>query len=234
MTPQSPISAIATLDDDLRRGMYQFIRRAGRAVTRDEAAEAVGISRKLAAFHLDKLVDAGLLVADLGTPPAVRRAGRRPKTYLPAPGTDLQVSIPPRRHGLLAELLLEAVATEQQGESPRAAAVRAAREHGERLGADGRRRTRGRIGAERALTLASTVLEENDFEPVRRDAGRVRLRSCPFHPLAAKDTELVCGMNHALLEGLVSGLGTSAVEAVLDPAGGECCVELRARTRPAR
>ena len=48
------LSAIAVLADDLRRRMYEFIRRADGPVTRDEAAAAVGISRKLAAFHLDK------------------------------------------------------------------------------------------------------------------------------------------------------------------------------------
>jgi predicted ArsR family transcriptional regulator len=55
------IRAVAALDDELRRGMYAFIRKARRPVTREEAAASVGISRKLAAFHLDKLVEVGLL-----------------------------------------------------------------------------------------------------------------------------------------------------------------------------
>jgi hypothetical protein len=41
-------------------------------------------------------------------------------------------------------------------------------------------------------------------------------------------------MNHALLAGFVTGLGTGAVEAILRPEPGECCVELQAtRGRPA-
>ena len=60
MTPDPAIKAVAALSDDTRRGMYVFIRAARQPVTRDEAAASVGISRKLAAFHLDKLVDAGL------------------------------------------------------------------------------------------------------------------------------------------------------------------------------
>jgi hypothetical protein len=52
VTADPAIRAIAALDDDLRWGMYEFIRAARRPVTRDEAAAAVGISRKLAAFHL--------------------------------------------------------------------------------------------------------------------------------------------------------------------------------------
>ena len=54
------IRAVAALDDEFRRGMYAFIRKARRPVTREEAAASVGISRKLAAFHLDKLVEADL------------------------------------------------------------------------------------------------------------------------------------------------------------------------------
>ena len=56
-----------------------------------------------------------------------------------------------------------------------------------------------------------------------------RLRNCPFHPLAARSPEFVCGLNHAFLAGVVDGLQASAMEAVLDPRAGECCVELRAR-----
>ena len=225
---ESPYAAIATLDDESRLGMFEFIRRAGRTVTRDEAAGAVGISRKLAAFHLDKLVDAGLLVA--GPAEQVRRAGRPPKAYGIAPGTDLQVSIPARRHNLLAELLVQAVATVR---SARDEAVRVARAYGERLGAERRRRIRaGRVGADRALTLVAGVLEENDFEPVRLDPARVRLRSCPFHPVAECDRALVCGMNHALVAGVVDGMRMPAVEAVLDPDGGECCIEVRPADPP--
>jgi predicted ArsR family transcriptional regulator len=39
---------------------------------------------------------------------------------------------------------------------------------------------------------------------------------------------MVCGINHAFLTGVLDGLDTTAVHAVLDPRAGECCVELRA------
>jgi predicted ArsR family transcriptional regulator len=226
VTRHSSISAIAALDDDLRRGMYEFIRRTDRPVTRDEAAEAVGISRKLAAFHLDKLVAAGLLVPG-SADPGRRVVGRRPKTYRPS-AADLQISIPRRRHGLLSQLLVAAVIGERDDESAQDAAIRVAREHGRRLGDDHRQHHRpGRGDAESALTLAVSVLEDNDFEPVRPSPTRVRLRNCPFHPLNQVSPDLVCGMNHALFAGVLAGLQTPAIEAVLDPGGGECCVELR-------
>jgi hypothetical protein len=93
------LEAVGTLADDLRRRMYLFIRDRGRPVSRDEAAEAVGISRKLAAFHLDKLIEKGLLKAHY------RRlsgrsgpgAGRPSKVYEPAE-VQVAVSIPSRSY----------------------------------------------------------------------------------------------------------------------------------------
>jgi predicted ArsR family transcriptional regulator len=77
------VGAISALDDDLRRSMYLFIRGNGRPASREEVADAVGVSRKLAAFHLDKLVDRGLLVATYARPPGRtgRGAGRSAKYY---------------------------------------------------------------------------------------------------------------------------------------------------------
>jgi predicted ArsR family transcriptional regulator len=211
--------------------MYAYVRRARRPVTRDEAAGAVGISRKLAAFHLDKLVDAGLLRAHYEPRNGVRKAGRAPKLYEPT-GADVRVSIPDRRHEVLAELLLDAVLATSTGEDVRHAAVRVARERGEQLGASERAERRpGRLGAERGLTLAEGVLARQGFEPSRDSPACVRLHNCPFHPLAARAPELVCGLNHAYLAGMLDGLGARGVDAVLEPRPGGCCVELRAGAR---
>lgn len=221
------IRAVAALDDELRRGMYAFIRAARRPVTRDEAAASVGISRKLAAFHLDKLVDAGLLRAHYEPAGGIRRVGRAPKLYEPA-DQDVRVTIPPRQHDLLADLLLDTLLTQGRDETARDAASRVAARRGEELGAGERERVRpGRLGAERALTLAERVLTRYGFEPTRDTPTCVRLRNCPFHPLAARAPELVCGVNHAFVAGLLTGLDAPpGVRAVLTPRAGECCVEL--------
>jgi len=227
VTADPAVRAIAALDDDLRWRMYEYIRAARRPVTRDEAAAAVGISRKLAAFHLDKLVDAGALRAHYRPVETVRRVGRSPKVYEPS-GADIRVSIPQRSHDMLAGILLDAVISEDRGENAREAAQRVAREHGEQIGVAERDRAKpGRLGAERALTLAGKLLSERGFEPDRESATCVRLRNCPFHPLSARAPELVCGLNHAFISGMVDGLQASTVTAVLDPRAGECCVELR-------
>lgn len=225
-TPDAAIDAVSVLAEDSRRRMFAFVRRAGRAVTRDEAAASVGISRKLAAFHLDKLVDAGLLRTGGEPPGAARKVGRRPKTYEPT-GAQFTVSIPDRRHELMAELLLDAVLTKGDDESAAQAAVRTAGLRGRQLGEAERARTRpGRLGAERGLTACERMLDDHGYEPVRETPTAVRLRNCPFHPLAAKAPELVCGMNHAFLAGYLDGLQVGGVRAVLAPRPGECCVQL--------
>ena len=222
------IESVSVLGDDSRRRMFAFIRRARRPVTRDEAATTVGISRKLAAFHLDKLVDAGLLRARYGPPGGVRKVGRQPKVYEPS-GTRIELSIPDRRHELLADMLLRAVLTEGRNESGREAAVRTAGERGRELGETQRSEIRpGRLGAERGVTVCEQMLEGHGFEPVRETPTRLRLRNCPFHPLAAEAPELVCAMNHAFLSGYLDGMRAASVEAVLAPRPGECCVEISA------
>lgn len=225
MQPDRPsIAAVAALDDDGRRALYGFVRDARRPVNREEAAAAVGISRKLAAFHLDKLVAVGLLQARYESG---GRIGRAPKVYEPS-DVDVSVCVPARRPDLLAEILMDAVLGARSAERPDRAARRVARAHGKRLGDLERERVRpGRLGAERALVLAGAVCEQYGFEPSREPTGAVRLRNCPFHPLAARAPELVCGVNREFLSGLLAGLDARGVEAVLKPRPGECCVELR-------
>jgi predicted ArsR family transcriptional regulator len=220
------IRAVATLAEDVRRHLFGFIRAARRPVSREEAAAAVGISRKLAAFHLDKLVDAGLLrygFNHAGAP----RIGRRPKVYEPA-GDDIQVNIPPRRHELLSDILVTALLTEAEHGSARTAAAAAAHQKGFAAATAMRDRIRpGRLGAERALGLAEDILHGHGFEPSRAGVSCVRLRNCPFHPIVQEAPELVCQLNLAFMRGLIEGLQVHTVDAVLDPVAGECCVELR-------
>ena len=206
--------------------MYEFIRSARRPVGREEAAATVGISRKLAAFHLDKLVEVGLLRARYEPVGGVRKIGRTPKVYEPT-DTHIRISIPDRHHELLAEILLDAVLSADPGVPAQDVAVRIARERGAQLGAAERDRVRpGRLSTERALTLATSMLAALGFEPHREAPGRLRLRNCPFQPLAGKAPELVCAINHAFISGFLKALPAPTVTALLTPRAGECCVEL--------
>lgn len=222
------LTAVAALSDQLRRRMYGFIRRARRPVSREEAAETVGISRKLAAFHLDKLVEVGLLRARYEPVGGIRKVGRTPKVYEPT-DAEVHISIPAREHDLLADILIDAVLTPDQGKAGREAALQVARHRGAELGAAERERARpGRLSVERALTMTTAALARYGFEPDRVTPTLLRLRNCPFHPLASKAPQLVCGINHAFLTGFLDTLHAPTLTAILAPRPGECCVELTA------
>ncbi|MEZ4595452.1 MAG: hypothetical protein R3C32_00730 [Chloroflexota bacterium] len=54
--------------------------------------------------------------------------------------------------------------------------------------------------------------------------GVIRMANCPFHGLLPDHRDLVCGMNLALAEGIIEGLGDARHVARLDPRPGMCCV----------
>jgi predicted ArsR family transcriptional regulator len=221
------IEALASLGDRTRGRLYRFARQARRPVTRDEAAAAVGISRKLAAFHLDRLVRSGLLEPTFERPEGEGAGpGRAPKRYRVSPA-EISVSIPERRYDLVGEILVDAVAETGPGESVSTVAERAAAQRGRSWGAALRaKRSPGRLGPERGLALAAESLADAGFEPEAR-AGEVRLLNCPFHALAQRAPALVCGINVAFLGGFLEGLEARRVRADLDPGEDRCCVVLR-------
>jgi predicted ArsR family transcriptional regulator len=228
----SQIPPIAALEDPVRRRIYEGVRRAGRAVTREEVADDVGISRKLAAFHLDKLLERGLLTSHYARPPgrSGRGAGRSAKYYRPSE-IQIEISIPERHYDLAGSLLVDAIQSQEPNESAREAAFRVARERGRSIGEQQRQaRKLRRAGAERALSVTGEILEEHGFEPYRDEPGGLALRNCPFHSLAQAAPDLVCEMNQAFIDGMLRGLGNDTVEAVLACKPGDCCVTLRSRS----
>lgn len=232
------IAGIAALEEPARRALYLAVVERGGAVSRDQAAADAGVSRALAAFHLDKLVEAGLLVPEFRrlTGRSGPGAGRPAKLYRRST-EQVAVSLPPRSYALVASLFADAL--ERSPGAVRRTLARTARAFGRRLGREARARAGGRSAAS-AADAAVAALEPIGFEPAREGA-EVRLRNCPFHALAAGHTELVCGANLALMEGLVAGLGAAGgsgggrrLVAVRAPEPGMCCVALKpAPGRPA-
>jgi predicted ArsR family transcriptional regulator len=223
------VGPISALDDDLRRSMYLFVREHGRPASREEVADAVGVSRKLAAFHLDKLVDRGLLVATYARPPGRtgRGAGRSAK-YYGLSDRELDVSIPERNYDVIGSILLGAISQQEPGEPAAETARRVAHDTGEEIGRKERERLRlPPPGAERTMRVVGEVLARCGYEPSVGDDGTMSLRSCPFHALAQRDRDIVCGLNRELVDGVVSGLGNRTVDVELAPAPGRCCVQLR-------
>lgn len=213
------LASVSSLEDPVRRQLYEIVSSRSEPIARDEAAAAAGIGRPLAAYHLDKLVESGLLTASyqrLGgrTGPG---AGRPAKLYARSE-REFAVSVPPRDYELAARILARAF-SDDRSRTGRAALNDAARLMGTELG-------RPRQAGD-ARELAS-VLTDHGYEPALRDAI-IRLRNCPFHQLAEQHRELVCGMNLSLIGGLVSGLRLPDWRPVLDPRPGHCCVAIEKR-----
>lgn len=208
------VTAVASIHDPLRRALFDFISAAGTAVGRDEAATALGMPRGTAAFHLDRLVDDGVLTVEFKrlsgkTGPG---SGRPAKLYRTA-SDEILVSIPERHYDLAGSLLASSIEeSDRTGEPVREALSRVAIETGRELG-------------ERAGSLES-ALTLGGYEP-REDAnGGMVLANCPFHSLAAKHTEVVCHANLSLLTGVAEGAGDTEHEIVFDPCDGLCCVRI--------
>ena len=217
------VSAVATLAEPTRRLLYEHVVRQSGAVSRDEAAEATGVPRATVAFHLDKLVDEGLLdvVHERRTGRTGPGAGRPAKLYRRAE-CDVAVTLPERHYDLAGGLLAAAMdETQTTGEAPRAALARLAFERGREFGAA----ARGDQDAEDGREVALRALEQHGFEP-RAEDGTVTLANCPFHRLAREHTELVCGMNLRLLDGVLEGAVARGLVARLQPTPGRCCVRL--------
>jgi predicted ArsR family transcriptional regulator len=243
------LASLSTLDDPVRRRLYEVVTRQPGPVSRDEAATTAGIGRALAVYHLDKLVESGLLAATYQRPAGRSGpgAGRPAKLYARA-DREFAVTVPPRSYELAARLLVQAVEADDSGRS-RAALGQAARRLGAELGRGYRAEAGGdarsapddgmRSAPDDGMRSASdggmrsvaaceveSVLARQGYEPCRGGDGIIRLRNCPFHQLAERHREVVCGMNLTLVGGLVEGLGADGWRPVLDPRPGYCCVTL--------
>lgn len=218
------LDTVSVLVDPVRRSMYRFARTEGRPVGREEVAEATGTSVKLAAFHLDKLVEHGWLRSQYDQSLRPRTGGRPPKLYEP---TDrrVELSLPARRYDLMGEILLEASAAAGDGSNERA--KRAAYDRGRSVGEGFRATGRRHLGSDRTLAVAAELLADVGFEPRRTGPAELVMVNCPFSALAETAPGTVCVAAQAFVEGLLAGLGGSGVEAVLDRAAGRCCVVLR-------
>jgi predicted ArsR family transcriptional regulator len=226
------LAGVAGLGDPVRRALYRYVAGRGDAVGRDEAARAAGIGRSLAGYHLDKLVDDGLLEArfERRSGRSGPGAGRPAKLYQRA--RQIELSLPARDYAALAELLARAVEADPSG-AARSALAGAARELGTRLGAEVADRTRPGAGPDDVLAAVREVLADRGYEPYDQAPGVLRLRNCPFHRLAAGHRQLVCGANLAMVEGLADRLGgTEPVQVRLDPRPGQCCVAVSAGGHP--
>lgn len=220
------IAGLAALDEPVRRRLYFYVASRSGDVSRDEAAHAVGVRRTLAGFHLDRLAEEGLLETSFRrlsgrTGPG---AGRPSKLYRRS-GQQIAVSLPQRSYELAARILAAAVDASGARQT-RAALKRMARSIGMRIGGEARALTGVPASRKREIACTMAALSAQGYEP-ERSSGEIRLRNCPFHSLVGEHKDLVCGMNLALIDGVVAGLDVPRVTPVLDPEPGLCCVALK-------
>ena len=200
------LDALTSLADPVRRALYDFVVASHRPISRDQASEAAGVSRQMAAYHLDRLAEDGLLEFEFRrlTGRAGPGAGRPAKLYRRS-GKVYDLSLPPRRYELAARILLEALGSARLEDTM---LPEVARRAGRQIGAEG----------------LETALERTGYEAAVEN-GETRFRNCPFHVLRDQDRETTCALNLALVEGMVEASGEETV-AVLAPEDGYCCVRL--------
>jgi predicted ArsR family transcriptional regulator len=222
-------AGIGALADDTRRALYEYVVAQPDAVGREQAAGALGLPPHSVNFHLDRLVEEGLLETEFRrlsgrTGPG---AGRPSKLYRRA-AREFTVTLPSRRYELVGQILAAAVSDVTAGGDLDEALDRHARDEGRDVGAEA-----ATTDPTPGLDSLADVLAAHGYEP-RVEGDEVVLTNCPFDSLAKEHTALVCGLNEAFVQGVVDGLGCRGVEACLAPQPGRCCVTARRETASGR
>nr|QEO74149.1 ArsR family transcriptional regulator [uncultured bacterium] len=218
------VDAVALLGEPVRRQLYDYVAAQPDSVSREQAAKAVGIKRPLAAFHLDKLAEEGLLEVEFRrlSGRAGPGAGRPAKLYKRS-SREVRVSLPPREYELAARVFAQALTVQDSPDPVRDSA----RALGKEIAAEVRGRAGRNKGTKNLTRTAEEVLRDYGFEPFHDEEGNIRLRNCPFHMLSQQYTQLVCGMNLDVMKAMVDELGLERLEARLEPQPGLCCVAFR-------
>jgi predicted ArsR family transcriptional regulator len=222
----SQVAGVGALAEPARRALYLFVIGQPDAVSREQAALACDLPLHTAKFHLDRLVDEGLLDVEFRrlTGRTGPGAGRPSKLYRRSE-RQVTVSLPERRYDLAGDILAEAIdRSAREGVSVRHAVAEVAAIRGQQLAT-----AADELGGSDVERTAE-VLSRHGYEP-RTGGGDVCLANCPFDRLAREHTELVCAMNLSLVTGVLDGLGCDSLEAVLEPEPGLCCVKARSRDR---
>lgn len=215
-------AGIGALADETRRGLYAYVVAQPEPVTREAAATALGLPLHKASFHLDRLVEEGVLEVEFR-----RLSGRtgpgagRPSKLYRRTEQEFAVSLPPRRYDLVGDILAAAVTGAAGGNPLDRSLDDSANREGRAVGGSA-------LGLDDAPTLSavSQVLAGQGYEP-RLEPEAVTLHNCPFDNLARRYTELVCGLNRTFVQGVLDGMGRSDATACLEPEPGSCCVKVR-------
>lgn len=209
--------AIGVLSDPVRMRLYRHVSESREPISREEAAQSLGLSISKVKFHLDRLADSGLLEVEyrrLGEKQGPG-AGRPTKLYRRA-HAEFSVSLPERRYDIMGGILAQAVERTRQGESLEAAIELAAYDLGSVSATPV-------ADTQDPMVAAASALTALGYEAVR-DGDTLRLCNCPFDALAQEHRDLVCNTNQHYVQGVLDQAAPEALVAKLDPCPGYCCV----------
>ena len=173
-----------------RAAVLKALRDAPHALRITDIARLLDVHANTVRFHLDALVDAGLVER---VPSAASGPGRPALVYRPVPAMD---PAGPRSFRFLSEVLLGELAAGDDG-------------HGRAVDA-GRRWALATMPASTRAPATATLVEMLDrlgFAPQTPSAGRIDLHNCPFLEVVEPYGRLVCALHSGLLRGAAERLG---------------------------
>jgi len=221
------LMAVALLAEPTRQQLYLYIRERQEPVGRKEAARDTGIKPRLAAFHLDRMAEAGLLDVEYR-----RLSGRvgpgagRPAKVYSLSWRSFSVEIPQTRYALAASMMATALSAGGQRADGTESLQDVATSVGQNLGEEIRRQARTKPSR---LEAVKTKLKQLGYEPQVQDSGDWTMRNCIFAELSKSHRDLVCPMNAAFMTGLVGGAHLPSIHVERRTARPGCCVQLTSR-----
>jgi predicted ArsR family transcriptional regulator len=213
-----------------RVAILRLVRAAGAGLTAGEVADRTGLHFSTVRAHLDRLVEAGLLVKARPSGGAPGRPAWRYRVAAPEPA--------PAPYRALAAALLEHLATTGGGGR---AAVRAGQAWGRRLAVESAPSGPVEATPSGPVEAALAVLGRLGFDPHREPGPahnaevEVHLRSCPFLELVGQQPDVMCALHAGMISGALHAAAAPDAEAVLEPfaAPNACVARLRIPGPPA-
>ncbi|WP_205328159.1 metalloregulator ArsR/SmtB family transcription factor [Glycomyces sp. YM15] len=198
-----------------RNDVLTTLKRASDPMSILAIADSVAVHPNTVRFHLDRLVEDGLVQR---AEPRRRIPGRPPQLFQAVHGMD---PTGPRQYRMLAELLLGELANRPDA-GPQA--VQTGRAWGREA------RHSDPDDAAESLPALVDLLDELGFAPEADADGRsIRLRHCPFLELAADGQRTVCHIHLGLMQGALetrrSPLTVDRLEPFAEP--DHCLAHLR-------
>jgi len=221
------LMAVALLAEPTRQRLYLYLRDRREPVGREEAARHTGVKPRLAAFHLDRMAEVGLLDVEYR-----RLSGRvgpgagRPAKVYSISSRSFSVEVPQTRYGLAASMMATALSAGGPQNNGTKSLQDVATAAGESLGDEIRRHARTKDARQEAVR---GKLKQLGYEPQVQESGEWKMRNCIFSELSTTHRELVCPMNAALVTGILNGAHLSSLHVESGMPRPGCCVRVSSR-----